>query len=66
MEFIKAIEEKTGKIAEKVMLPMQPGDVYQTWADIQSLEDNFDYKPGTSVEEGISQYVDWFESYYKM
>lgn len=66
MEFIQAIEEKTGKIAEKLMLPMQPGDVYQTWADIKSLEDNFDYKPKTSVEQGIDEYVNWFESYYEI
>lgn len=66
MDFIQAIEEKTNKTAKKVMLPMQPGDVYQTWADVKDLEDNFDYKPTVSVEEGISQYVDWFKSYYKI
>lgn len=64
MEFISAIEEKTEKTAEKIMLPMQPGDVYQTWADIQSLQENFDYQPDTPVKEGISRYVDWFKSYY--
>lgn len=66
MDFIKSIEEKTGKTAEKLMLPMQPGDVYQTWADVKDLEDNFDYKPKTSVQEGVEKYVDWFKSYYQV
>lgn len=66
MEFISAIEEKTGKMAEKQMFPMQQGDVYQTWADIENLQKNYNYKPTTSVQEGISEYVDWFKSYYPL
>ncbi len=66
MDFIHAIEEKANKTAKKIMLPMQPGDVYQTWADVTDLEDNFEYKPTVSVEQGIIQYVDWFKSYYKI
>lgn len=66
MDFIQSIEEKTGRKAEKMMLPMQPGDVYQTWADVKDLEDNFEYRPKVSVKQGISRYVDWFKSYYKI
>ena len=66
MDFISAIESKTGKIAEKQFLPMQPGDVYETWADITNLQKNYNYKPDTSVHAGISAYVDWFKSYYKI
>ncbi|WP_312751059.1 NAD-dependent epimerase/dehydratase family protein [Epilithonimonas hominis] len=66
MEFIQAIEVKTQKTAKKLMMPMQPGDVYETWADITSLEDNFNYRPTTTVEKGIDNYVDWFKSYYKI
>ena len=65
MDFIKAIEKATGKTAQKEMLPMQPGDVEQTWADTKDLERDYGYKPGTDIQVGVEGYLDWFERYYK-
>lgn len=64
LDFIEAIEHKTGKTAIKDMKPMQPGDVEQTWADVDDLIRDFDYKPDTSIEEGVGAFVDWYLSYY--
>ncbi len=64
LDFIKAIEKKTGKKAIMNMQAIQPGDVEKTWADVQELIDEFHYKPSTPVEAGISDFVDWFRSYY--
>ena len=64
MAFIEAIESALGKEAQKELLPMQPGDVETTYADASALVEEFGYKPGTSVEEGIGQFVDWYKSYY--
>lgn len=65
MDFINEIEKRLGVDAEKQMLPMQPGDVSRTWADIESLKKDFGYKPKTSVEEGVEKFIDWYSSYYK-
>lgn len=65
LDFIEAIEHKTGKTAIKEMKPMQPGDVEQTWADVDDLIQDFQYQPNTSVFEGISAFVDWFKDYYQ-
>lgn len=43
---------------------MQPGDVYQTYADVQPLMDDFGFKPSTSIEEGLGKFVDWYKEYY--
>jgi len=64
--FIEALEHALGKTAVKEMLPMQPGDVEKTWADTSSLERDFGYKPGTPVDAGIQQFVDWYRGYYKV
>jgi len=64
MEFIEAIESSLGKEAKKELLPMQPGDVETTYADASALVEEFGYKPGTSVEEGIGKFVDWYKNYY--
>ncbi len=64
MAFIEAIESALGKEAQKELLPMQPGDVETTYADASALVEEFGYKPGTSVEEGIGQFVDWYKDYY--
>jgi UDP-glucuronate 4-epimerase len=66
MDFIDAIEAKTGKMAQKNMLPIQPGDVPKTFADISSLTHDFGYKPATAVKDGIESFVDWFRNYYKI
>ena len=65
LEFIEEIEQKLGKSAKKEMLPMQPGDVQRTWADVQSLKDDIDYKPNTSISHGVEEFVNWYKSYYK-
>lgn len=65
MDFIEAIESETGKEAEKIMLPMQPGDVEKTWADTKGLEEDFDYRPSITIKTGISKYVQWYRTYYK-
>lgn len=64
MAFIEAIEAALGKEAQKELLPMQPGDVETTYADASALVEEFGYKPGTSVEEGIGKFVDWYKDYY--
>ncbi len=65
LDFIQAIEKKTGKEAIMQMEDIQPGDVVKTWADVQSLIDHYDYKPKTKVEEGIQHFVSWYRNYYK-
>ena len=61
--FIKAIESATGREAEKIMLPMQPGDVERTYADTMRLEAAVGYKPQTEIEQGIQKFVDWYKKY---
>lgn len=65
MDFIRTIEEKLGKEAIKEYMPMQKGDVYQTYADTTKLERDFGYTAKTSLKEGISQQMDWFIEYQK-
>jgi UDP-glucuronate 4-epimerase len=65
MYFIETIEKAMGIKAEKVYMPMQPGDVLKTFADVSELEKEFDYFPSTSVEKGVQFFVDWFKDYYK-
>lgn len=64
LDFIKEIENCTNKAAEKVMLPMQAGDVHKTYADSSALARDFDYKPSTSIEIGVKNFVDWYLNYY--
>lgn len=66
MDFIVAIENTLGKKAEKEYLPMQPGDVEQTYADVENLIQEFDYQPNTPVQEGIDEFVAWYKSFYKV
>jgi UDP-glucuronate 4-epimerase len=63
-EFIDAIEEELGKKAVRNYLPMQPGDVPETFADVSNLQEEFGYKPGTPVKEGIRRFVAWWREYY--
>lgn len=62
--FIEAIEEKLGKKAEKIMMPMQPGDVFKTYADVTALKENLGYNPSTSVQEGVNNFIDWYMEYF--
>ena len=49
----------------KELLPMQPGDVYQTYADISDMEQDFHFRPKTSLKDGLSQYAKWYKNFYK-
>ncbi|MAE21969.1 MAG: NAD-dependent epimerase [Pseudomonas sp.] len=66
IDFITALEDKIGKKAEKIMMPIQPGDVPATYADVQSLVDDFDYKPSTTVKDGINRFVDWYVDFFNV
>jgi len=63
MDYIEAIETSLGKKADKELLPLQPGDVPDTFADVDDLVKEFDYKPSTSVADGIEQFINWYEEY---
>ena len=65
MDYIKALEENLGKKAIVNFLPLQPGDVPDTYASIKNLKDKFNYKPSTSIFEGVSHFVKWYKDYYK-
>lgn len=64
MDYISTLEKCLGREAKKEFLPMQPGDVYQTYADVSDLEKDFGFKPGTSIEEGLGKFAEWFLPYY--
>lgn len=66
MNFIHTIERKIGKKAKINYLPLQIGDVPETYADVKSLKDKVGYKPSTTVEAGVSAFVDWYRDYYKI
>ncbi len=65
MEFIGTLEEALGQKAEKIFLPMQQGDVYQTYADTSHLEHDFGYRPGTTLRDGIARLVEWWNTQKK-
>jgi UDP-glucuronate 4-epimerase len=62
--YVAELEKALGKTAEKELLPLQPGDVPDTYADVDALIRDFDYKPTTKVEQGIVKFVEWFKTYY--
>ncbi|WP_316820081.1 NAD-dependent epimerase [Pedobacter gandavensis] len=64
LDFVKEIEENIGIPAIKEYLPMQSGDVSATWADISALVKELEYKPKTSVKEGVAQFVAWYKMFY--
>lgn len=66
MDFIEALENKLGKKAVKNMLPMQAGDVPSTYADVSDLTRDLNYKPTTSIQEGIDNFVDWYVDFFKI
>ncbi|MDT2759592.1 NAD-dependent epimerase [Enterococcus xiangfangensis] len=66
MRFVNILEEKIGKEVAKEFHAMQPGDVIQTYADVSDLEKKIGFKPTTSLEEGLGQFVDWYKDYYKI
>lgn len=64
MQFIEVLEDCLGKKAEKNMLPIQPGDVPVTYADIDDLVRDTGFKPATSIEDGLKKFVEWYTGYY--
>ena len=66
MDCIKALEDAIGLEAKKEFLPLQPGDVPDTYADVNDLVNDFDYKPSTSLNDGIRNFVNWYKDYFKV
>jgi UDP-glucuronate 4-epimerase len=65
LRFIEVLEGQLGRKAEKTMLPLQPGDVPATWADVEDLVRDVGFKPSTPIEVGIERFVRWYRAYYK-
>jgi len=64
--YIQVLEQCLGRTAERRLLPMQPGDVPDTWADISALEADVGYAPSTRIETGVKRFVEWYREYYKV
>ena len=64
MDFIEALEKALGKTAKKEFLPLQTGDIPDTYADVKDLFDQFFYKPSTTIEDGIVKFVNWYNDYF--
>ena len=65
MDYVAALERCLGVEAKKEYLPMQPCDVYQTYADVADLMRDYDFKPDTPIEEGLARFVEWYRDYYE-
>jgi UDP-glucuronate 4-epimerase len=65
MRFIELLEQNLGRTVEKRLLPMQPGDVPDTWADVSALRRDVGYAPGTSIEDGVARFAEWYRGYYR-
>lgn len=66
LDFVEAIEEELGIKAIKEFLPLQPGDVPATYADVDDLVAELDYKPNTPIKEGVKQFINWYKNYYNV
>jgi len=66
MDYIGAIERALGKKANINLLPLQPGDVPDTYANVDDLVEQFNYKPETSVEDGVTQFIEWYKDYFRL
>jgi UDP-glucuronate 4-epimerase len=64
--YIEIIEQCVGRRAEKILLPLQPGDVPDTYADVEELMHDVGYSPSTPVEVGIARFVEWYREYYRV
>lgn len=64
LHFIELMEQNLGRTVEKRLLPMQPGDVPDTWADVSALRRDVGYAPNTSIEEGVKRFVNWYRQYH--
>ena len=65
MHYIEVLEDCLGRKAEKNLLPLQDGDVPDTWADTEDLAADVGYQPATTVEVGVRNFVDWYLEFYK-
>ncbi|MHC4987652.1 MAG: NAD-dependent epimerase [Planctomycetota bacterium] len=66
MDFIEAIEKALGKKAQKNMLPIQPGDVPATWADVSDLVEDLKYQPNTPIQVGVERFIAWYKEFYQL
>jgi len=66
LRFIEILEVKIGKKAEKIYMDMQPGDVLRTYADVSDLERDIGFRPSTSLEQGLGEFVKWYKDYYRI
>ena len=64
LRYIEVLEQCLGRKAQKNLLPMQPGDVPDTWADVEALIKDVGYRPGTELQTGVKQFVEWYLAYY--
>ena len=64
MDYIEALETSLGKTAKKELLPLQPGDVIDTYADVTDLVKDFKYKPSVKIDQGVSKFIEWYKEYY--
>lgn len=65
LRYIEVLENCLGRVAEKNLLPMQPGDVPATYADVDDLVRDFDYRPSTTLEYGVARFVEWYRDYFR-
>ena len=65
LRFIELLEQNFGRTVEKRLLPMQPGDVPDTWADVSALRRDVGYAPNTSIEDGVARFVEWYREYFE-
>jgi UDP-glucuronate 4-epimerase len=65
LRYIEVLEECLGRKAEKRFLPLQPGDVAETWADVSDMARAVSYRPATPIEVVVRRFVDWYREYYK-
>jgi UDP-glucuronate 4-epimerase len=66
LDFIDVLEKELGVQAKRELLPLQPGDVYSTYADVNPLIDELGYKPSTPLEKGVKEFVGWYRHFYKI
>ena len=66
LDYIETIEKYLGQTAEKELLPLQPGDVVDTYADVSDLVKDVGYKPNTTIDDGIKSFISWYKDYYKV
>lgn len=66
MAYVGALENALGRTAEKAFLPLQPGDVPDTWANVDDLVEQFDYRPATPVDQGVANFARWFSDFYRL